>query len=72
MSAETTWLDRSIWLTLTVIALSLAAQAGATLMRAASLYTVTIRPVEPCRLVLVDDAAMSHNPFAATRRTETR
>jgi hypothetical protein len=67
MSAETTWLDRSIWLTLTVIALSLATQAGATLMRAASLYTVTIRPVEPCRLVRVDDAAMSHNPFAEGR-----
>jgi len=67
MSAETTWLDRSIWLTLTVIALSLATQAGATLMRAASLYTVTIRPVEPCRLVRVDDEAMSHNPFAEGR-----
>jgi hypothetical protein len=58
-----TWLDRSIWLTLALIALALAANAADAVMRAAAHHTITIRPVEPCRLVRVDDAALSHNPF---------
>lgn len=63
----TTWLDRLIWITLALVALTLAAQAAEALMRAASHHTITIRPVEPCRLVRVDDGAMTHNPFAEVR-----
>ena len=59
----TTWLDRLIWVTLALVALTLAAQAAEALMRAASHHTITIRPVEPCRLVSVDDGAMSYNPL---------
>ena len=59
----TTWLDRLIWCTLALVALTLAAQAAEAVMRAASHHTITIRPVEPCRLVRVDDGAMSYNPL---------
>ena len=59
----TTWLDRLIWVTLALVALTLAAQAAEAVMRAASHHTITIRPVEPCRLVRVDDGAMSYNPL---------
>ena len=56
----TTWLDRLIWVTLALVALTLAAHAAEALMRAASHHTITIRPVEPCRLVRVDDGALSY------------
>lgn len=64
----TTWLDRAAWLTLTLVALSLAAHAAhaaEAVMRAAAHHTITIRPVEPCRLVRVDDGAMTYNPLGA-------
>ena len=59
----TTWLDRLIWVTLALVALTLGAQAAEAVMRAASHHTITIRPVEPCRLVRVDDGALSYNPL---------
>jgi hypothetical protein len=65
-----TWLDRLIWITLALVALTLAANAADAVMRAAAHHTITIRPVEPCRLVRVDDGAMSHNPFTEVRDGE--
>lgn len=61
----TTWLDRVVWLTLALIAISLTAHAAEAVMRAGREYTITIRPVEPCRLAPVEPGALSSNPLRA-------
>jgi hypothetical protein len=55
-----TWLDRAVWLVIGVLALSLAANAAEAVMRG---HTLTLRPVEECRLVRVDPSALSANPL---------